>query len=170
MAYKVRCAITGEYGTSDTFIKIDGKYYKNQDVYNEQQKQNDYWHKIVDKFSLDYLGYQKGQLFPAYIVKMLKQLSFYGNDTIYRTMEFCDNDIHTAIQIKDFDSDYRKASYIMAIVKNNINEVWKEVLQERREAKKAKQMQNSVPIEISNPEEISNPKQNVKDISKFLED
>ena len=27
MARKVKCAVTGKYGTSDEFVKIDGKYY-----------------------------------------------------------------------------------------------------------------------------------------------
>lgn len=169
MARKVKCAITGEYGTSDTFIKIDGKYYKNREIYDEQQKQNEFWHKIIDKFSLDYLGYEPGQTFPAYIVKMIKQLSFYSNETLYRTMLFCDEDIHTAIQIKDFDTDYRKASYIMAIIKNNVNEVWKEVLKEQREARKTREEKVSE-VELQNYEEIQNPKQKVKDISKFVED
>ena len=33
--YKCKCRATGENGTSDIFIKIDGHYYKSQEVYDE---------------------------------------------------------------------------------------------------------------------------------------
>ena len=57
----------------------------------------------------------------------------------------------------------------MAIIKNNINEVWKVVLQEQREARKAREQKISE-VDLQSYEEIKNPKQKVKDISKFLED
>ena len=31
MARNVKCSVSGKWGTSDTFIKIDGKYYCNKD-------------------------------------------------------------------------------------------------------------------------------------------
>lgn len=37
MARKCKCRATGEDGFNDTFIKIDGHYYKSQEVYDEYQ-------------------------------------------------------------------------------------------------------------------------------------
>ena len=168
MAYKVRCVVTGEYGTSDTFVKHENKYFKNEYVYQEYKKQTEFWKKIINKFALDYLNYSEEQPFPTYLPKRVKELDFYDNETIYRTMLFCDEDIHTALYSKSFESDYVRVSYIMAVLKNNINKIWKIVLQERRDAKLAYQ-----PIPSScyaSLAEIQNPKQKVKDISKFVED
>ena len=101
-------------------------------------------------------------------LKRIKELDFYDNETIYRTMLYSDNAIHNALETKTFDSDYRKISYILAILRNNINKIWKIVLQERREAKLDYQ---PIPSNIyTSLSEIQNPKQKVKDISKFVED
>lgn len=168
MARKVRCMITGEYGTSDTFVNHDGRYFKNESVYEEYKFQSEYWVKIIEKFCFEYLGYEKGQPFPTILPKRIKQLDFYDNETIYRTMLACDNDIHYAIENKNFDTDYAKIGYIMAILTNRIAKVWKVVMRERNEAKKAYQ-----PIPSScyaSLAEIQNPKQTVKDISRFVEE
>lgn len=37
MAQKCKCRVTGEEGYTDSFIKIDGHYYKSQDIYDEHQ-------------------------------------------------------------------------------------------------------------------------------------
>lgn len=168
MARKVRCAITGEYGTSDTFIKIDGRYYKNQVIYNEHKRQTEYWQKIITKFAYDFLDYKPGQPFPTILTKKLKELNFYDNETIYKTIEFSEDDIHRALETKDFDSDYRRINYILAIVRNNINKVWKGILQERRE-KRDPNSDNPILIEQM-CSQIQNPRQKIKDISRFLED
>ena len=168
MAYKVKCIVTGEYGTSDTFVKHEDKYFKNEYVYQEYKKQTNFWKKIINKFAIEYLGYESGQPFPTFLPKRIKELDFYDNETIYRTMLYCDNTIYDSINTKEFSSDYAKVSYILAILRNNINKIWKIVLQERRDAKLAYQ---PIPSNIyTSLSEIQNPKQKVKDISKFVED
>lgn len=168
MAYKVRCAVTGEYGTSDTFIKRDGRYFKNEEIYNEYKIQSEYWIKCIEKFCYDFLDYKKGQPFPTILPKRLKELSFYDNETIYRTMCDCEEIIQKSISDKIFDSDYQKISYIMAIIRNRIAKVWKIVRQEQRDAKRNYQ---PIPSNIyASLSEIQNPKQNVKDISRFVEE
>lgn len=166
--YKVKCAVTGEYGTSETFIKYNGRYFKNEKVLNEYKIQSEYWKKCIEKFSFDFLGYQPGQPFPTILPKRIKELSFYDNETIYRTMCVCENDILQAISNKEFDTDYAKIGYIMAIIKNRIAKVWKVVRQEQRNANRDYQ---PIPHNIyASLAELQNPKQKVKDISKFVED
>ena len=87
---------------------------------------------------------------------------------ILRTMCDCEEIIKRSIRDKTFDSDYQKISYIMAIIRNRIAKVWKIVRQEQRDAKRDYQ---PIPSDIyASLSEIQNPKQNVKDISRFVEE
>ena len=59
MARKVKCNVTGEYGTTDTFIKIDNKYYKDIQTYECDRKEKDLWHELIDYICINLLNYQK---------------------------------------------------------------------------------------------------------------
>lgn len=168
MARRVKCIVTGEYGTSDVFIKRNGKYFKNESIYLEYKKQNEYWVKIIEKFCYEFLGYSKGQPFPTILPKRLKELDFYDNETIYNTI--CENEANIiySLNTKEFNSDYSKICYVMAIIRNNIAQMWKKNMIARNEAKKAYQpIPSNTYLSLS---DIQNPKQKVKDISKYLED
>lgn len=166
MARKVKCAVTGKYGTSDDFVKIDGKYYSSYDVYAEYAKSADYWKKLVDVLACDILGYEPGQPFPTLLTKRLKDLEFYDNEVIYKTVIYSKDAIQYSMKMKNFGSDHARISYIMAILKSNINTVFKQVIEERRQLKKP----TKTNIDIDGMDETKNPKQETKDISKFLED
>ena len=166
MARKVKCVITGEYGTSDTFVKINGKYYSSYEVYAEYVKSAEYWKKTVDLLACEFLGYKEGEPFPTILTKRLKSLDFYDNETIYRTVLYSEDAIKYSMQMKNFANDYSRISYIIAILRANINKVWKQVLEERRQLKKQPSQTN---IDIDGMEEVKNPKQKTKDISKFVD-
>ena len=52
MARKVKCQITGEYGTSETFYKADnGKYYKSKELYNVWNKENEDRKRVIERFT-----------------------------------------------------------------------------------------------------------------------
>ena len=163
MARKVRCAVTREYGTSDTFIKIGNKYYKSQQIYDEYEKEKVYRQKILDMISVDFLDYSPGQTFPTLIVKQLKQLDFYSKEVIYQTFLKCYDNIMYYLKNKDFKDDCAKIRYIFAIIKNNINDVYK-----------ADKIQKARKIEESQHEfadiERAGIIQKGKDISKWLEE
>lgn len=170
MAYKVKCAVTGEWGTSDKFVKHGNRYYKDEKVYEEYVTQNEFWKKMIDKFCYDFLDYQEGQPFPTILTKRLKELDFYDNETLYRTM--CDEKVEEGIawatQNIKFDNDYMKISYIMAIIRNNVARIWKIVIKERKADNRPYM---PIPSSLySSLQDIQNPKQKVKDISKFVED
>lgn len=169
MARKVKCCVSGKWGTSDTFIKIDGKYYENQEVYEWNKRMSNCWRLTIDKITIDYLGYQKGEPYPTILNKRLKSLDFYDNEVIYRTVLFCEDAILNAFQTKEFDSTYMKIQYMMAILRNNIAKVWKVVRQERKEAKEGTRQLDDI-VYIESLDNVNNPIQTNKDISKFLED
>ena len=133
MARQCKCQITGETGTTDTFYKADnGKYYKSKEVYDIWNKENENRKKVIEKFAIDFLDYEPGQVFPTVLTKKLKELEFYGYDVINRTIDKAYNSIQYSIQHKEFKNDIGKISYIFAIIKNNINDVYKQVLREEK--------------------------------------
>lgn len=165
MARQCKCQITGEKGTTDTFYKADnGKYYKSKGVYDIWNKENEDRKNVIEKFAVDFLDYKPGQVFPTVLTKKLKELEFYGYDVINRTIDKTYNSIQYAIQHKDFKNDVGKISYIFAIIKNNINDVYKQVVQEEKKSETV--------CEIDNEVDINNIQTNHKEknIKKWLED
>lgn len=61
MARRVRCCVTKELGNASEFIKIDGKYYKNQEIYEKYKDEKDLTISIFKKFS-EILGYEDGKI------------------------------------------------------------------------------------------------------------
>lgn len=169
MARNVKCCITGKWGTSDTFIKIDGRYYENQEVYDWHKRMCNCWRLMIDKITVDYLGYQKGEPYPTILNKRLKSLDFYDNEVIYRTVLYCDDIILNAMRTKEFESTYMKIQYILGILRNNIAKVWKIVREERKAAKEQHKKLDDI-VYIESLDNVDNPKQINKDISKFVED
>lgn len=133
MARKVKCQITKEEGTSDVFYKApNGKYYKSQKLYETWLKEKTDREEFLDMFATDFLGYKKGQVFPTVLCKRLKELEFYGYDVINQTVKKCKSSIEYALTHKDFASENGKISYIFAIIKNNINDVYKQIVEEEK--------------------------------------
>lgn len=169
MARKVKCCVSGKWGTSDTFLKIDGRYYESQEVYDWHKRMSNCWKLMIDKITIDYLGYQKGEPYPTILNKRLKSLDFYDNEVIYRTVLYCDESISNAMKTKHFDSTYMKIQYILAILRNNIAKVWKIVRAERKAAKEQNKKLDDI-VYVESLDNVDNPKQINKDISKYVED
>lgn len=132
---RVRCFATGEYGTSLTFFKApDGHYYKSEALYQQRTHDAEVYKSIMDIIH-DALAFDPSMTFPTCITRSIKQLSFYGNETILETFEKCKPQIENAMRTKYFQSEYQRASYMMAIIKNNINDVYK--AKKRRESAEA---------------------------------
>lgn len=165
MARQCKCQVTGEKGTTDTFYKADnGKYYKSKEVYDIWNKENEDRKNVIERFAVDFLDYKPGQVFPTVLTKKLKELEFYGYDVINRTIDKAYNSIQYAIQHKDFKNDVGKISYIFAIIKNNINDVYKQVVQEEKKSETVCEIDNEVNIDNIQ----TNHKE--KNIKKWLED
>ena len=75
MARPCKCAITGEKGTTDTFVKINGKYYKSQEIYDADQKSKAKRKELIDYVCREFLRYGNGQPFPTSLpISILKIL------------------------------------------------------------------------------------------------
>lgn len=165
MARKVKCQITKEYGTSDSFYKApNGKYYKSQELYETWNKEKIDRADFLDMFASEFLGYETGQVFPTVLCKRLKELEFYGFDVINQTVKKCRSSIGYAITHKEFANENAKISYIFAIIKNNINDIYRQVTKKRNEPRPEYYIDETVDIENIQT------KHKEKDIRKWLED
>lgn len=165
MARRCKCQVTEEEGTTDVFYKAEnGKYYKSKEVYEVWNKENEDRKKVIEKFAVDFLDYKPGQVFPTVLMKKLKELEFYGYDVINQTIDKTYNSILYAIQHKEFKNDVGKISYIFAIIKNNINDVYRQTVQDEKKKENLYEIDNSVDIDNIQ----TNHKE--KNIKKWLED
>lgn len=166
MARKVKCAITGEYGTNESFIKIGTRYYKSQEIYDKDRRRKDLHKKIVDTILNEFLDYQQGQVPSSLLFKKLKELEFYDNEVILKTIEQQSDTIKYWMSNKEFKNENGKIAYMFAIIKGSINDVYKEWRRERDLEKKLQKVDYNIPINV----DIMANRQEGKDLSKWLED
>lgn len=165
---KCKCQLTGEYGTTDTFYKAeDGKYYKTKELYEARKKEKEDRKAVIERFAVDFLDYKTGQVFPSVLTKKLKELEFYGYDVINCTIDKCYEAIQYSLRTKSFNSDVNKIAYIFAIIKNNINDVYREV--QREENKQKAFAETDTPFNDVDIENIQ-VQHEEKDIKKWLEE
>lgn len=173
-----KCHATGELGNIEIFYRPVGEkyYFKNKEIYENWLIEEDLRKikvnkrkKINDKIA-KFIRYQKGQKFPTNICKEIKELeAFYGLDIILKTIELKEENIQRAMDNKEFKSNYKKCDYIMAIIRNNINDIWDKKQIDKKEFEKTKSILNSDDIDVSMPtnKSIKNKK---TDISQFLDE
>ena len=69
MARPCKCAITGEKGTTDTFVKINGKYYKSQEIYDANQMKKAKRKELIDFVCREFWGTEMGNRFLPHSLK-----------------------------------------------------------------------------------------------------
>lgn len=163
MPRSCKCAITGERGTTDVFVKINGKYYKNQKIYDDAQQKKAKRKELIDYICREFLGYGNGQPFPTSLPKKINELSFYDDEVILETFMRCHSEIDYRLRYKRFNSEYGKLSYIFAIAKDSIADVYTEFVHK----KKQRQVSESTELECGDLTDIGT-KSRGKDISQFL--
>lgn len=175
---KVKCKICGNKIERDTAYKIVKEqktkkvnlYYCSEDEYNKQQeeiKQRDKCYEIVK----DILGVP---IIKPGLIKQLKTIrEFYEYSIITKTFKFKSEDIKWATSNKEFNSEYSKDRYVLAIILNNIEDVKKVHMKDLEEMNRLfnKAENNDVNIDIMNDLEVVKPPKTKKsnDISCFLD-
>lgn len=137
MARTVKCAITGEKGPSDEFYKVvdekgKNRYYKSKEIYDEWNRVNELRKECIDKFAVDYMGYETGQPFNTRIVKKFKELEYYDYGVILETMNRVDEQLKWVVENKEFANEACKIGYLFAIITNNIADTKKDYVRGRR--------------------------------------
>lgn len=162
----VKCMATGAKGPRNTFYKApNGRYFQSEAVYQawlegrrrEKAKKDrpkpqkkagrtsESYKKICDTIAV-YIGYDEeaGQPMPTIVFRKLKELEFYSDEIILMTLEESRSAIQWAMTNKKFDNDSAKATYMMAIVRNNIGSVYR---REKDKTKKAAKQESDTDID-----------------------
>ena len=165
MVRRCKCYITGEVGTTNTFVKIGSHYYKSQYVYDEDKRLKEERKQLINYICRTFLDYREGQPFPSLLPKKLNELSYYDNAVIMETFRQCKDNILYWLNNKEFSSEYGKISYIFAIIGNKIADVNKKYV--REEKKRPKDLDF---FDCDNPNLIATVKKSKGSLSSFLED
>lgn len=170
MARKVKCHVTGESGTNEIFVKIDGHWYKSRDIYEQDKLNKETFNKVKNLIFFELLGMKSGDKYPSFLTKMLREYVNYSNVVLLRILENNKDYIRRYIETHDFNSDYNKLRFISAIISNHVNQEQKRYDREQTEKKKLKEVSESEVMNIAtmNDSLTSPPKQEVHDISHWL--
>lgn len=166
MARKVKCNFTKEVGyNNEFFLAENGKYYKNEETYNKECEESELHLKIVDMFST-LLGYYDDGQFNAQAMKELSSLrKTYKYQDIYDTFKEYYHSLEIILPTKAGMSDYHKAKYIFALIRNKINDIMDK---NNRMIKSEKHMkEKTIDIDILNNKSTNTVKKS--DISQFLD-
>lgn len=180
-----KCNYTGEKGMTDVFYKApDGKYYKDEETYEQHLADKDAQKFLNDYIARKYLDYTEGNRnFNTYLPKRIKE--YVGKvklTTLKRTFLECESAIDEACRTKRFHNDFVKLRYIFAIIDNNIAKVERRERAESRRAANHKIVADTKAKKLANAEEtillddVVNArmerirKNKHKDISRFIEE
>lgn len=165
MPRAVKCQVTKELGTSDTFFKApNGKYYKTEEIYN-QWKRNTELRNMCISILCDIAGYNENIVVPTFLNKMVNDIGKkVGFDVLYDTIQRHYNDFVWANEHKNFSTELNRLFYYQSIIKNNVVEVYKEYQQNKEQQKKIDNFE--LPDDISAGRIIKKG----KDLTALLED
>lgn len=167
MSRSCKCAVTGEIGTTDTFVKIGNRYYKSQEVYDKDKENKKYYKELIDYICKEFLGYEDNKKFSTLLPKELKRFSAYDNYIILETVKRSAEDIRYWIHNHDSVSQDNIVLYIIKVIQSNINDIEAAVQYENRQKKK----QNNVTMDVDNFDfSTIGTKAKGNDISRFLND
>lgn len=136
---QVKCMATGELGSNTEFYKApNGRYFKNESVYKEWTKKHgkksvkpkkegrtpESYRKLYGALSTA-LGYNVGQPLPRVVMSKIKELDYYSDEVITETVIDCTDDIQWADKNRNFDTEYSRACYVMAIISNHVADTQK---------------------------------------------
>lgn len=99
----------------------EDKAWKELDLYVRANVMGDVNKGLTKNMALRLKGLRYGQ---AIANDNLHKYSNYTFDVILNTFKFCMPDIKRALATKDFHGDMNKFNYVMAIVENNISDVY----------------------------------------------
>lgn len=174
MARKCKCKLCKKELTTDTAYRVvvNGKnnYYCSEDEYDNMIIEKNKKKNLMIYIACEVLQYEDGQIVPPALTKKLSKLNeFYSVEVIHETFRQKRDDIHYWMKNKDFSSEYGMISYIMKIIENNINDVYKVWKYKQQQLQKEKNNNTDVNMLNEVVEMKVNKSKKNSDISAFLD-
>ena len=160
--------------------KVNRKFHKNNNCYKKfddirkqkelekeiRDKENKEWDDLYQYVKKEILGYEECQNLSPFQIRILKQLRNgeyvvrnkqmvnrgYSYKVILFTFKFKKRDILAAIQGKTFNDEKHKFNYIMVIVNNSINDIYKRYLRTLKDKKDT--VDDDINISIDNKKKV----------------
>lgn len=176
MARRCKCQVCGNWGTTDTFYRVEkgsrNLYYCNESEYLEWKKEKDIKIELL-KFICDEIWhYDDYRMLPRVLQKQINKMAkIYNYEVILLTVQEHKDTLEYWMNLEGkFDNEYGKSSYMMAIIKNNINEVYKKWKIKQKQAQQQEKIQVDINI-INDLQNNTQQKQEINDgILDFLEE
>lgn len=170
IARKCKCQVTGEWGNTDIFYKVTNKkgrnkYYKTKEIYNKYIKEKESQEKLLKYIAIEILDYDQYRVLPPILLKKIKEIhKVYNYEVILETFQQNRDTLNYWMNLEDkFENEFQRVSYMMAIINNNIIDIYKEW--KRKQSRKKKE--TNVDVNILS-KDIKHSNKNKKDISDFL--
>lgn len=165
---KCKCQVCGKQGWNDEFFRVTkGKrnlYYCNEKEYLKIKKEDEMRIKTLKHLADNVFELEDYRMISNAMQKELNRVSnIYNRDVVYITVTLTTENMKRSLKIKNFDSEYGMARYLITIVENNINPVWikwKERI--RNEELREKMEEGNKEVIKENVNELSIMKQNLK--------
>lgn len=150
MSRKVKCQATGEFGTTDDFVKIDDKWYKSREVYDKVQREKEFRKRAKEIILNDFLHYEAGRPFPALLNKKYVELaSFYSDEVICKTVEEIRENMIKCCESKDFKNEYNAVAYVFAAINSHIGDVYNQQKAEEKRREQLKKESEKVQLDLN---------------------
>lgn len=117
----VRCCVTKEVGNlcEGGFVRINGKYYKSEEIYNQFGKEKEYRDKTFDLIKNNFL---KSDIADPYLGKKLKDIKI-SYKKLYTDLEAKYETIINGVKDNNIFGDYKIISYIFKAIEICENEI-----------------------------------------------
>lgn len=128
MGRRCKCRICGTEGRTSVFHKVvvNGKnqYYCNEEEYDAMLVEETYKNRTLEYISNHIWIVDDVRMLPNVLRKKLNELAeIYNHEVIYSTVLKNKDDLAYWMGLENkFNNDYGKASYMVAIIKGNINQ------------------------------------------------
>ena len=173
MARKVKCQICKKELTNDKAFKVsNGKknlYYCSEEEYMEYKKDSDARKNLMKLIASEVLNYEQAQLLPKVLIKKISELhKHYSYEIILETFNQQEENLKYWMGLENkFNNEYQKVNYMMAIISNNINDVFNLHKTKEKIVEKEYKIENEI-VDTNLMNNISKRKRKVTDISEFL--
>lgn len=162
---EVKCAVTGETGSSNDFIKVGSKWYKSQEVYDLWKKEDNHRQECL-RIIGEALGYETGDKYPTTICREINSMKKYTFEVVEEAVRNKRDSIQYAIDHVSFSSEYNMARYISQIIRGDLKAAQSRLIAREKIIRNTPKVHhdeaNGVDINLKNV------KQETKDISKWL--
>lgn len=176
MARRCKCQVCGNWGTTDTFYKVEkgsrNLYYCSEEEYLNWKKEDNTRIELLRYICNEIWHYDDYRMLPRVLQKQINKMSeVYNYEVILLTVQEHKDTLKYWMNLEGkFNNEYGKSSYMMAIIKNKINEVYKKWKIKQKQQQKQHKPKIDITIINGLQDDIQQEQEEKNGILEFLEE